>query len=453
MKTLRILTIIFFASLTGLTVDAQTSSETATWSLKECIEYAKKNNLKIKQIEDNTKWKEIELSSAKSEWLPSLNIGAGHNFDFGRSPTKEGVIVDRNSANSSLGINTGMPLFTGMRITNTIGAKKLELQAAFAALDRAKEDLSIQVAQFYIQALYFKELLNVAELQINLTSEQLKKTEILYQAGKIAQAQLYDMKAQQAKDEVTLTDAQNNYELAILNLTQALDLNETESKDFDIENLKNSGNIDQYLKSLLPPDEIFHNAVMSKPAIKEQELLLGSSKKQLAIAKSGYYPTLNLSASYSNGYFNYYDDSYPKISFKDQINQNERKTIGLSLSIPIFNRFRVRNQVRSAKVQIHNQSLRLDESKKNLYKEIMQAYQNAISSEKKFYAAEKAVDASKEAYSYAEERYESGKLSVFEYNESKTKYAQSLAQLAQSKFDFILKAKILDFYNGNPIEL
>lgn len=428
-------------------------AQTKQWTLEECIRHAIEHNIELKQIEQELESKKIDLNTSQYSWLPNLNASVGQNFDFGRSPSKDGVIVDRNSANSLVQLSMNMPLFDGFNIANTVAARKLNLNAAIESLKKAKEDLSIGVASYFLQVLYNKEILTIAELQVELTKEQVDKTAVLVETGKVPTSQLYDIKAQLAKDEVTLAEARNNVNLALLDLTQVLEL-ERLGKDFDVSVPEITNVVVEYTRSILPPDNVYDNAIAFKPQIKEQEYLLESQKKMLKVAQSGYYPKLNLGGSYSNGYYHYSGGSdVTNISFNDQLKQNERKTIGLSLSIPIFNRFEVRNNVRSARVAIINRELMMENSKKVLYKEIQQAYFNATAAQEKFIASGKSVDASKEAFVYAEERYAAGKSTAFEYNESKTKYSQSLAEQAQAKYNFIFRTKILDFYNGIPITL
>ncbi len=429
------------------------AQETAKqWSLEECIRYAIENNIDLKQRELEQQSREVDLHTSKYSWLPSLNASVGENFGFGRSESKDGLIVDRNSANTTAGIQLSMPLLD-LKIPSDIAARKLDLKASFETLNKAKEDLSINVASYFLQALYNKEMLKIAELQVVLSSEQVTKTEALYDAGKVPVSQLYDMKAQLAKDEVTLTESKNNVKLALLDLAQSLEL-ERDGENFDILEPETGDAVEQYMSSIIPPDQVYDHAVGFKPQIKEQEYLLESQKKMLKVAQAGYYPKLNFSAGYSNGYYhNFGDGDYNNASFSDQLKNNGQKSIGFSLSIPIFNRFQVRNSVRSARINIHNRELMMENSKKTLYKEIQQAYYNATAAQEKYLSSDKSVDASKIAFSYAEERYGAGKSTVFEYSEAKTKYAQSLAEQTQSKYNFIFRAKILDFYNGTPITL
>lgn len=429
------------------------AQETAKqWSLEECIRYAIENNIDLKQRELEQQSREVDLHTSKYSWLPSLNASVGENFGFGRSESKDGLIVDRNSANTTAGIQLSMPLLD-LKIPSDIAARKLDLKASFETLNKAKEDLSINVASYFLQALYNKEMLKIAELQVALSSEQVTKTEALYNAGKVPVSQLYDMKAQLAKDEVTLTESKNNVKLALLDLAQSLEL-ERDGENFDVLEPETGDAVEQYMSSIIPPDQVYDHAVGFKPQIKEQEYLLESQKKMLKVAQAGYYPKLNFSAGYSNGYYhNFGDGDYNNASFSNQLKNNGQKSIGFSLNIPIFNRFQVRNSVRSARINIHNRELMMENSKKTLYKEIQQAYYNATAAQEKYVSSDKSVDASKIAFSYAEERYGAGKSTVFEYSEAKTKYAQSLAEQTQSKYNFIFRAKILDFYNGTPITL
>jgi outer membrane protein len=422
------------------------------WTLESCITHALEHNIDLRQRIEERALREIDLSTSVNSRLPNLNAGISQNFDFGRSPSKDGIIVDNNSSNSSASLQLSMPVFDGFRITNRIAADRLNLSASTAALERAREDLAVGVASYFLQVLYNKEIYRIALMQVELTAAQVTRTESLVTLGKLPASQLYDIKAQLAKDEASLTTASNNVSLSLLDLSQSLELERLDS--FDIVMPELTDVLMDQAGSLIPPDEIYRTAVTIKPVIKEQEFLLESQRRQLKIAQSSYYPQLSLNASYSNGYYHYSGgENVSNIAFGNQLRQNERKTIGLSLSIPIFNRFEVRNGVRSARVAIRNRELMMEGSKKTLYKEIQQAYLSAVSAGKQYVSVTRSVEASREAFTYAEERYAAGKSSVFEYNESKTKYAQSLAEQAQAKYDFIFRAKILDFYNGKPIML
>lgn len=431
---------------------AQTDSLPSAWTLENCIQYAQEHNITLKQKQQEEKQREVELHTSRFSWLPDLNAALNQNFDFGRSPSRTGVIADQNSANTSVSISLSMPIFDGLRTPNDIKAKKLNLQAATESLNKAREDLAVNIASYFFQVLYNRELEQVARLQVDFSAKQVEQTKALVDAGRQPLSELYNIKAQLAQDEVSLTEASNNVRLALLDLAQALELERLEAQ-FDVSAPEINDPIERYMSSILPPDDIYNRALAIKPQIREQELLLQSQQKQLRVAQAAYYPQLSFGASYSNGYYHYYTGDVESLPFSDQLNQNGRKTLGFTLTIPLFNRFQTRNAVRSARIAILNQQLQMDDTKKTLYKEIQQAYYNATAAQKKYQSAGKSVLAAREAFVYAENKYAAGKSTVYELNESKTQYAKSLAEEVQAKYEYVFRVKILEFYAGEELRL
>ena len=456
--------ILIICSLCCVGIYAQ---DTKKWTLEECINYAIEHNIDIRQRELNKQSAEIDVNTAKMSRLPDLNARAEQGWNFGRSNnTTSGVYENQNISNTNLGISSTTPLFTGFRISNEIEKSKLDLEAAIQNLEKAKEDLSLNIASLFLQVLFNKELFKVNEEQLSLSKLQVDRTEQLVDAGKVPASQLFDIKAQVAKDEVSVTQAQNNLQLSLLELAQSLELERNTS--FDVEVPEFGDVFGNNIRSILPPTNIYDNAVGFKPQVKEQELRTESAKKNLKIAQSGYMPTLNLGLGYNNGYYYNYSmegkwieniiepsKSYTwhNESFANQLKNNAGQYISLNLNVPIFNRFAVRNQVSAAKLNIENQQLILENVKKTLFKEIQTAYLNATAAQAKYNSSVKAVEASQESFKYANERYEIGKSSVFEFNEARTKLIQSLSEQIQAKYDFIFRSKILDFYNGLPMRL
>ncbi len=443
-----------------ITMQAQDSLK--IWSLENCINHAINNNISIKQLQLGKEDAAIQLNTSKASRLPDLNAGVGQNWNFGRGQTSTGIYESQTLSNSNINISSSIPLFTGFRINNEIKKSELDLKAATHSLEKSKEDLALNVASLYLQVLFNKEILKVSEEQLSLSKIQVEKTKSLVEAGSVPKSQLYDIEAQVAKDEVTLIQSKNTLNLSLLDLAQSLELERTSNFDIVVPEIQDA--IAEYMNSLQHPDAIYNNAIASKPVIKEKETKLESAKKSMKIAESGFYPKLNLGLSYSNNYFyNYSIEGTPNPlspgeflhnkSFSEQFKDNAGESIGLSLSIPIFNRFQVRNQVNSAKLNIINQQFELENTKKTLYKEIQTAYLNATAAQEKYRSTGKAVEASQESFKYAQERYGVGKSSVFEFNEAKTKLVQSLSEQIQAKYDFIFRSKILDFYNGLPIKL
>jgi len=442
----------FIVILTCLFVAIQINGQgrQRIWSLQQCIRYAIQNNVRLKQVALSQESKEVSLSTSRNSWLPSLSATIGQNIDVGRSPSKDGTIKDQSSTNSNFYLQTSMPLFEGFRITNEIKAHKWNVLAATENLNKAQEDISVSVFTYYMQVLFKREMEKIAEEQVQLCLTQMTRTELLIANGMIAKSQLYDMEAQLAKDRVTLVNAKNDASLALLDLVQAMNLNVGEAA-FDIVTPNIEDIVLKYAGSIIPPKIIYDKAVSFKSQIKEQEYLLKSSVYALNMARSGFYPRLSLNASYSSYYYNY--ANYVNIPFSDQLRQNARKTVGLTLSIPLFSRFQVRNDVRSAKIAITNQQLAIEDARQTLYKEIQQAYANAVAAQETLLSSETSTISSSKAYQYAEESYNAGRISTFEYNEAKTKYIQSLSEQKQAMFDFIFRCKILDFYYGISISL
>lgn len=448
----KIVSLALAALVASPAVRAQDDALPADWTLENCIRYAQEHNITLKQREQDERQREVELHTSRFSWLPDLNAGLSQSFDFGRSPSRTGVITDQNSANTTFNLNLTMPLFDGLRTPNDIAAKKLNLKAATESLNKAREDLAVNIASYFLQVLYNRELESIARLQVDFSTKQVEQTKALVDAGRQPLSELYNIKAQLAEDEVSLTEATNNVRLALLDLAQSLELERLEEQ-FDVSAPEIDDPVERYMSSILPPDDIYNRALAIKPQIREQEYLLQGLQKQLRVAQAAYYPQLSFGASYSNGYYHYYTGDVESLPLSDQLNQNGRKTIGFTLSIPLFNRFATRNAVRSARISILNQQLAMDDTKKTLYKEIQQAYFNATAAQEKYRSSEKSVLAAREAFSYAENKYNAGKSTVYELNEAKTQYAKSLASEAQAKYEYVFRVKILEFYAGEELKL
>ena len=448
MKNKRMKGLIVIAFLCASTL---LSAQNKLWSLEDCIQYAIEHNISIKQLVLQKNSAEVDLNTAQMSRLPNLNASGGQNWNFGRTQVQSGMYENRSQSNTNFSIGSSTPIFTGFRIPNEIERSKLELEASVQNLEKAKEDLALNVASLFLQVLFCKELLKINQDQLALGQSQIERTRALTDAGRVPLSQLYDIEAQVANDKVSVIQADNNLHLALLDLAQSLELEQ--SAGFDIIAPIFGNVVTEYLSSVQPPQTVFDNAVQIKPVIKAQELRVQSAEKSLAIAKSSYLPTLSFSMGYGTNYFYLYNKDFQNSTFSDQIKNNGGESIGFSLSIPIFNRFAVRNQVRNARLNIENQQLAFENTKKSLYKEIETAYLNAISAQEKYKAAQEAIKATSESFNYAKERYETGKSTVFEFNEARTRFIRSQSEEIQAKYDFIFRTKILDFYNGIPIKL
>lgn len=416
------------------------------WSLRQCIDYAIEHNIEVKQQEVSRDEQKVELNTAKYSRLPSLNGSVSQSFGFGRTTSPiDNSYINMNTTGTSFGLNTDIPLFTGLQIPNNIALAKLNLKAATEDLNKAKEDISIQVTSAFLQVLFNEELCKVAVQQVGLSKEQYNRMQRMNEVGKASTAELYEAKSRLAQDELSAVQAENNRKLALLDLSQLLELPSPEG--FAILSPESTAGF----TILTSPEEVYNMAVISKPGILAAQYRLEGSLKSIRIAQSSFYPQLSLGAGINTGFNTISGQEHN--SFGTQLNDNLYKSIGLTLSVPIFNRLATRNRVKAARLQHFNQSLQLDNAKKNLYKEIQQAYYNAVAAEAKYASSGTAMEAAQESFRLMSEKYEQGKATAVEYNESKTNLLKSTSDQIQAKFDYLFRTKILDFYKGKPLEL
>ena len=414
------------------------------WTLNQCIEHAISHNITIKRQETNVKAQEISLSSAKSSRLPGVNASAGQNINFGRGLTIDNTYINSNTQSTGFNIGADVALYTGGQIANNIKARKLDLLAAMTDLEYAKEHISMQVASAFLEALFQKDLLEVSQQQVQLSREQERRIEALFKNGKCAETELAEIRATVANDELSLTQQQNSYTLALLTLTQLLELPTPEG--FDIAKPE----VVDWENTILPdPEQVFAEAAMIKPQIEAENIRLQSAERNIRIAQSGYYPKVNLGTGVGTNYYRASGRTAP--SFGDQMRDNLNNSISLSLSVPIFNRFATRNQVSSARLQYHNQQLQLDEAQKSLYKEIQQAYYNALAAQKQCSSSQQAEKASSMSFALMEKKYAAGKATATEYQESKTALFRATTNRLQAEYTFLFRQKILNFYRGEEL--
>lgn len=417
------------------------------WDLEKCISHAIENNLSIKQQEATKDQSDVELNTAKWSRLPNLSSSASHSFNFGRSLQANNTYQSLNTQNTSFGLNTSIPLFTGMQIPNNIALAKLNLKAAIEDLNKAKEDISIQVAQAYLQVLFNEELAGVAHAQVELSQEMLMQKEEYFKNGKASEAEWYEAKARVAQDQLSAVQADNNLKLALLDLSQLLELPSPDN--FGI--VSPDINLDKYFDKISSPSEIYNEAILSKPSIKAAQYRLEGAERSVKIAKSAYYPQLSFGAGINTNYYNV--SGKVNNGFGVQLKDNFSQYLGFQLSIPLFNRFSTRNQVRSAKIRKITLNWQLEESKKTLYKEIQQAYYNAVGAESRFESSVTADKAAEASFNLMKEKYSEGKANATEYNESRTAWMKAVSEKIQAKYDYIFRTKILDFYRGVPLSL
>lgn len=454
-KALAVL-VILMVSITG-------SYAQESWGLERCIQYAISNNITVKQQELNVTSSENTLRQAQWSQAPSITASANQYATFGRSRDNSNFSsVDKNAWSGNLGVGTQVELFGGLSKRNTIAKNKLDLKSALLDVEKTKNDISLNVAAAYLQVLFSEEQVENSIRQLELTKLQVERTQKLVDAGNLSLSNLLEIKSQYAQEEVALVNAQTQRDLAYLSLKQLLEL--PADAAFAIEKPSALMVNSQYAMS--NPMQLFSSA-QGLPQIVSAEVKVESAEKGISVARSGYYPTLSLSVQYGTSYFNQAQELksvltdaqgnmvpvYGKQAIVDQLRKNQSTSVGLSLSIPLFDSFRTKHAVTSAKVGYSMAQLNLQLQKNSLYKEISQAHADAMGALKKYFATEKAKEAIAESFSSVDKKFNVGAANSVDYNTAKNNLSKSESEMLQAKYQFIFKTKILDFYKGVPIKL
>jgi outer membrane protein len=455
MKRFRILLII------TLIIPGNIFPQQKEWSLEECVRYAIDNNIQIKQQVVQTKYQKNALDLAKLNLLPTLNGSASQNFSFRRTLDQSTFqYSNKNGQSNYFDLRGSMNLFNGLQNYNSIKKYSYELLAGEQDLQSIKDNIGLNVALDYLQILLNKELVTATDNQLQITLQQIDKTRRLVEAGSSPKGNLLQIEAQAAQEELQLINLQNQLETSYLNLSQLLELQSPEGFEIVVPmitvdtNSVITGNI----------DDVFTVAEGNRPEVKSSELKLTASQYDLKIARGGRSPRLTLSNSFSTSYVNTTQKLlgidpatstpiYGTYNFNDQIHDNLNYGLSFSLSIPILNGWQVNKNISNSKLAIENNQYALEGTKKQLYKNIQQAYSDAAAALKKYVASLKAVTSSEESFRYSEQKFNVGLVTPIDYNAAKTQLLNAQSDLAQAKYEFVFKTKVLDFYKGIPISL
>lgn len=455
---LKRLSISIILVIIGLLAYSDLSAQTSvrSWTLKECIQYAMDNNIQIKRQELQSMIADKNYKQSRFELLPNMNVGFEHIYSSGRSLNLEEYRWEnRNQQQGSMGLRSEVIVFNGLQNLNSIKQQKYNLKSAIEDLEKAKNDISIYIATAYLQILLDQELLNVAKNQFEVTMVQVDKTETLVKVGNVSKGTLLEIKAQAASEKLNIIQRNNQLRISKLTLVQLLDLESPE--EFSIVTPKNLSIENQ--PAVVITDSVFNYAVTNMPEVKSAEYMLQSQKKALAVTRGRRSPELYLSGLYYSRYnenaINPLDPDplNPSINYPmdDQLKDNQYKQITLGLSVPIFNKLRIQRDISIAKVNMLDAQYNLKQTKQNLYKNIQQAYSDAVSALEKYYSSYDAVKSMEEAFDYTSEKFEVGLASSIDYNIAKNNLSKTQSDLLQAKYEYLLRLKILDFYYGEEI--
>lgn len=432
---------ITFLLMSGV---AYGQTHSGPWTLAECVRHARENNITLKQAELQVKQQELRLETAKGSRLPQVSGSASENFSFGRGLTADNTYSNTNTTSTGISLGAAVPIFQGSRINNSIKESELDLKASTADLEKARQDMSVAVAQAYVQILYNMELLDVALNQVGIDSLQVERLSAMLENGKASLAQVAQQKAALGQSRLSATQARNNLSLSLLDLSQLLELPDPEGFSIVRPNVPIDGIL------LGNPEDIYAEALENKPSVKAEMFRLDATEFSIKSAKGAFLPSISANGGLGTNYYTM--SAAPSAAFMEQIKHNFSQYLGISLSVPIFSGFQTRNQVRAAELSRTNQMLQLENTKKTLYKEIQQAYYNAVAASERYRSSIQAQDSARESFDLVRAKYENGKANITEFNESRDAYLRSESDLVRSRYEYLYSAKLLDFYRGRPLE-
>ncbi len=476
MKALYLQSLVFFLSFLFL-FEAK-AQQNNVWTLEDCINHAVENNLTIQQQKLGVQLAEENLRQTRATRFPNLNTNASHSYSYGRTldPITNEFATERVQTNN-FSIGSGVTLFSGFQIRNSIERDRYDLQSSRYDVERIEQDISLAVASSYLQILFTKELVEIALSQLEITRQQVDRTARLVEAGTLARGSLLTIMAQEASEELQLVNAENQLRLAYLDLMQLLDLREDITFEIDVPDvqMEPSATLEQ------SPLQIYESASQIQPGIRSADIQLASAEKTYEIARGARSPVLSLSGSMGTGYsearlqisevietdpqmigqtasgeavfapaFNFQTEVVP---FWDQMDENLNRSVGLFLRIPIFNNYQVKSNIGRSRIGMEHARLQRQLVSDQLYKTIEQAHQDALAAFQRYQATLKNVEALEEAFRYTEQRFNVGMVNTLEYNDAKNRLTAAQSELLQAKYEYVFRTQVLEFYLGNPLSL
>ncbi|HMC01776.1 MAG TPA: TolC family protein [Flavobacteriaceae bacterium] len=435
--------IIILIVLLGYTVS---QGQVKKWTLPECVDHALENNITIKQSELDLKETELNKKDAFGNFLPSLNFRASHSWNIGLNVDPvSNTNVNATTQSTSGGISSSIDIFRGRQNFNQLHRSNLEILARQYQLDDMKDDISLYVANAFLQILFNKEQLKVLRGQQEISNQELSRTNDLVEAGALPKGDLLEIQATIASQEQQIVNSENALQISKINLAQIMLIEDYAS--FDIVDIEYAVPPSLILNE--SADAIFEKAKETRYDIKIAETNVGIAEDNLKIFKGGLLPTLGGFYSFDSRYFNTELQDLP--SFSDQISDNKGHSFGLQLNVPIFNGFSTSNNVKRNKINVERTKNQLEQVSLDLQTTVYQAYNDTKGASKAYEAALKTLEAREEAFKYSQERYNVGLLNAFDYSQSQNRLEAAQSEVVRTKYDYIFKLKVLEFYFGIPI--
>ena len=430
-----------FLIITNLLCITTSLSQDRFWDLQKCVDYALDNNITILQAKNSILLADQDVIASKGNLLPSLSSNMNQNMSIGTVELYAGEFVDRRFNSSSLGLSINQSVFNGFRNLNILKQSKISYERSQNELNKIKDDVSLNVANAYLNILFNKENLELAKSQYRFSSKQLEQVINLVNAGVQPRSNIIDAEATVRLDEQGLTTAQNNHRLALLNLSQILQI---PLDGFDIVAIDIEVPSEELLYTDINP--ILNYALQNRNEIKVANNNIEIAKFNTKISKSAYLPSVSFGYGFnaSANFSNLSNDN----SFFQQINDNKGHSLNMNISIPIFSRNQIKTNVAKAKIQQNNSDLGLAQAKLNVESTVQRAFTDAKASLKSYLAAKKSLESQKLAFENSQQRYELGALNSIDLEQVRIRLLNAESSLINAKYDFIFKTKVLDFYMG-----
>lgn len=425
--------------LSALLISAALPAKAETWSLDSCINYAIDHNLDVRSALIERYKGDLNVTEAKDRFLPTLSASAAQSWSFGRGLTSENTYANRNTSSTGFNVSFSLPIFQGLSALRQLRQAQANIHTLDLRVENAKDDVTLGVIAYYLQVLYSREIVSVRKEELRLAQTQLERQQILFEGDKVPEVDVLQAKSQVASSQVAVVNAENDYSLALVDLTRALELKGTE--DFDVEPI----DLDGELPRLASAYEVYKNALNNNSGILAARSSVGLADHAISIAKTGYIPKLSFNAGLGSNYYTM--SGMPSNSFGRQMRDNFSKSLGFSLNVPIFDAFNTRNQIRQARAQKLSAELELERQESNLLKTIRQAHSQAEGAEAQYRAGETAVTSAKAALDAMTEKFTYGRANATEWEQARSNYITTLSQQVQAKYEMILRNRILNFYN------
>ncbi len=417
-----------------------------SWTLRQCIDYARENNIQVKTQELTLESAEASLEQAKAAQYPTLNFSSSVGANFQNINTYN-EYMEKNggmSFSNSFGLNSGMTIYQGGRLRNTIKQQSLQTDASEYDLEQQRIDIEISVTEAFLQILYNRENLDLARQAEELSARQVERGEELFRAGSISRVELAQLKSQNASDKYQVVSAENALETARLQLKQLLELNL--GTDFDIASPEID---DAVVGSPIPSLAVaYEEALATLPKMKSSELGIESADLAVKIAKGSAMPSISMNAGISTGY-----SSGTGITYFDQLGNKLGESVGLNLSIPIFNNKQIRTNVKKAQIQLDQARLQDESTRKQLLSTLESVRNDAVSAQHRYFAAKTQLESAEESLRLVTEQFEAGIKNTVELLTEKNNYISARSQQLQAKYQAVLAEKLLGRYMNQPIEL